>query len=1135
MSEEITPDRKLLFPGNSDAAKRMRSFDWSKTDLPPLTNWPEELRIAVNLCLTSSFPNVVIWGRPEYTMLYNDGYGFILGETKHPFYLGRSMRECWAEVWHVFEPEFQAIYEQKRSLTTEDTQTFIKRKLPLEEVFLTFSVGPISDKDGVVKGLFGLAIETTEKVITVRRLEILRKLSLHTVAIKNTLMACEQFSKIINHHSEDISFAVIYLLDATEKTLKRVTSSGLTDVSSFPELITVIDLHTNSNDVQFELEDSIRQVFKTQNFEVILDLNSIGLNFPGGKWPESANQLMITPIPTGTQDSIPTGVLVLGASPRRVLDNAYSAFFELVARHIGANITNAKLYEAECSRTKMLSELDNAKTQFFSNISHEFRTPLTLIINPIEEALKNSEAYSGTDRKNLIMVHRNAIRLQKLVNTLLDFSSIESGQTEAYFELTDIDEFTSELASNFRSIIENAGLRFTVHCEKIEECIYIDREMWEKIILNLLSNAFKFTFSGEIEVLLSNLSDTRIELAIRDTGCGISSDELPYIFDRFYRIKNSIGRTHEGTGIGLALVRDLILMHGGEITANSILGKGTVFYISMLKGSKHLPPKQVYEKKKELTVPVKSQTFITEMLHWSQNISTQNVNTESFSNFRILIVDDNNDMCDYLVRLLKEHWLVQSANNGQMAFNLFKQTIKYPEKFQPFDLILTDIMMPNLDGFQLLNILKADSATSDIPIIMLSARAGEESRIASLQAGADDYLVKPFSTKELIIRIRKLLNLSKPRKSLIEILKEADRRKDNFLAMLSHELRNPLAVISNSNYMLSHMTLTKEASQRAQATIERQIQQITRLVDDLLDVTRITQNKIQLQCQLIDLNVLAGQTIDDNMSFFANSDLRLIKQFSDFPLFVYIDPIRISQVISNLLQNATQFSLPGGLVCVHTNKVDEHAIVRVLDDGIGIEADVIEQLYEPFMQADRSLHRSKGGLGLGLALVKGLIELHGGEVNIQSEGTGKGAEFIIKLPLAKNNEEINRNINEKIEFTSKRKVLIIDDNIQAADSLSMIIETFGHTAHIAYTSLDGIKKAEEIQPHFILCDIGLPFMNGYEVAAILKANEKLSATHLIALSGYAQPNDIEKSYGAGFDKHLAKPPNLVELKKLLKA
>lgn len=370
------------------------------------------------------------------------------------------------------------------------------------------------------------------------------------------------------------------------------------------------------------------------------------------------------------------------------------------------------------------------------------------------------------------------------------------------------------------------------------------------------------------------------------------------------------------------------------------------------------------------------------------------------------------------------------------------------------------------------------------------------------------------------------------RANWVEKLREADRRKDDFLAMLSHELRNPLASISSSIFVLSKTQFGSDAAIRAQTTINRQVEQMTRLVDDLLDVTRITRNKIRLQIKSVDVNEIVNQTIKDQIILFDRACVRLKKELYPQPLVIFADPMRIAQAIGNLLQNAAKFSKTGGTttVAVSLDEANQLVTITVVDDGLGIEPELLKNLFKPFMQADRTLHRSKGGLGLGLSLVKGLVELHGGKVSAESGGVGLGAKFIIQLPTIQAMKEAHTEAKEsQVEVKKSRKVLIIEDNVDAAESLREVLQMLGHSVTIAFDGADGIQKARLFQPEIVLCDIGLPGLDGYQVARSFKEDPILCSAFLIALSGYAATEDVEKSYACGFDAHLAKPANLEKL------
>ena len=336
-------------------------------------------------------------------------------------------------------------------------------------------------------------------------------------------------------------------------------------------------------------------------------------SLPSGPWPVEPDRAVVLPLDAPGQDRR-AGVLVVGINPCRALDTEYETFLQLLAGHIGTAIANAHAYEAERRRAEALAEIDRAKTTFFSNVSHEFRTPLTLMLGPLEDALQCT-SLPRSERYRLRVAHRNGLRLLKLVNTLLDFSRIEAGRVQAVYEPTDLAAYTADLTSNFRSACERAGLQLVVDCDALREAVYVDREMWEKIVLNLVSNAFKFTVRRQIVVALRSM-DGHAKLEVRDTGPGIPREELPHIFQRFYRVHAAQSRTHEGTGIGLALVQELVKLHGGDITVDSKVNLGTAFTVTIPFGCEHLPQEPLSAPRNLASTSLGAMPFIQEALRW---------------------------------------------------------------------------------------------------------------------------------------------------------------------------------------------------------------------------------------------------------------------------------------------------------------------------------------------------------------------------------------------------------------------------------------------------------------------------------------------------------------------------------------
>jgi signal transduction histidine kinase len=569
------PTDLSFLSGGGEMGERMRAFDWSSSPVGPAAQWPQSLKTAVSICIGSRYPIVIWWGNPEYTMFYNDGYIPILGVTKHPGWLGRSGREAWKEIWSTVGPMLDSVFQTGEATWSEDLLLVMDRNLRREENYFTFSYSPIRGDKDKIDGIFCACYETTRRVVGERRLQTLRDLG--RIEVKSAEEACQVALNTLAANPHDVPFALVYLLDDDAREAHLICASGIeNDTPAAPALITM------TNDATWPLHD----VFETGTAQVVADVEERFGSLPGGPWPESCNTALILPIGASGY-ARPSGFLVAGFSPRRILDAEYRSFFELVVGHISTAISNARAFQEERKRAEALAEIDRAKTAFFSNVSHEFRTPLTLMIGPLEETLADTSVSAGV-RDRLDVAHRNSVRLLKLVNTLLDFSRIEAGRIEAVYEAVDLQALTLELASMFRSAIEKAGLKLIVEGSPLEAEVYVDREMWEKIVFNLLSNAFKFTFEGEITVRLKK-SGENVELEVSDTGTGIPEGELSHLFERFHRVKGARGRSYEGSGIGLALVQELVKLHGGAVRVKSEVGKGSTFTVSIPTGSAHLP------------------------------------------------------------------------------------------------------------------------------------------------------------------------------------------------------------------------------------------------------------------------------------------------------------------------------------------------------------------------------------------------------------------------------------------------------------------------------------------------------------------------------------------------------------------
>jgi len=1136
-----------------------------------------------------------------------------------------------------------------------------------------------------------------------------------------------------------------------------------------------------------------------------------------GPDPELPNSALVVPIiPPGA--SRPIAIFIAAISPRLPMNEAYRSFYDLLVCGVTTAVVNAGAYEDERRRARALAELDRAKTAFFSNVSHEFRTPLTLMLGPIEDALTGPEELPPLHRERLDVVHRNGLRLLRLVNGLLDFSRIEAGRVRAAYEPTDLAEFTADLASNFRSACEKARLKLRVDCPPLSEPVFVDRPMWEKIVLNLLSNAFKFTFEGEIAVTLRQTGKAA-ELVVRDSGTGIAAAEMSRLFERFHRVENARGRTHEGSGIGLALVQELVKLHGGTITAESEVAgdddgdgaavskaeRGTTFRISIPLGTEHLPPEQVGSGRNAAQTTAGASPFVQEALRWLPDaeygddggaqvasvhgdlpgsaLSSRRTDAELP---RVLVADDNADMRRYVERLLSGQYKVETVADGEAALAAVRQRMP--------DVILTDVMMPRLDGFGLLRALRADPPTAGVPVILLSARAGEESRVEGMEAGADAYLVKPFNARELLAHVGALLQITRmrreadksilaseerlralmgatsdviyrmnadwtemhhlegrefvvdthepnrnwllkyiapddqplvidaihaairskgvfelehrvtrldgtagwtfsraiplldgngeisewfgaasdvtPRKQaeealrrseekfrtlfesmdegfcviemifdaesrpadyrfvevnpafeahtglrdvpgrrMLEIapdhdvfwfeiygqvaltgepirfvnyakalgnrwfdvyafrlgdaadlkvailfsditprkkaeyereqlvgqLREQDVRKDEFLATLAHELRNPLAPIRNGLQLMKLARNDSEAVEQARAMMERQVGYMVRLTDDLLDLSRISHGNLELKKERVELSAVVRNAVETSHPLIEQMGHELSLTVPSIPIHVDGDMTRLAQVVSNLLNNAAKYTERGGRIRLCVERQGSDAVVTVEDNGAGIPAHMLSKVFDMFTQVDRSLERSTGGLGIGLSLVRRLVDLHGGSVHARSDGDGRGSAFVVRLPMVGSCAADRREEGEvePVHPQSRRRILVVDDNQDAAISLALLLRIMGFETKTAYDGLEALDVAAAFRPDVVLLDIGMPKLNGYEVCRRIRQQVWGKDMVLFALTGWGQEQDQRRSLDAGFDAHLVKPVLPVDLEALL--
>ncbi len=1356
--------------GGGEVGERLRRLDWSKTGLGHPESWPQSLRTVVRIMLDSRYAMWMLWG-PELTFFCNDAYLPTVG-IRRDWVLGSRSDKVWEEIWPDIWPRISAVLSTGTATWDEALLLFLERSGFTEETYHTFSYSPVYGDDGLIAGMLCVVTEVTNRVVSERRLALLGALggALAGASCEGDVFSALSHSFESNAH--DLPFTATYLFEPGRASARRVAQSGFTR-------------HHPAIPVRLLIDDDLWPMRQLQGAAApitVPDLTRSPAPFPGGPWKTVPRQARLLPLQKQGQSEL-LGFVIVGLNPLREFDHDYAHFLDLVAAQIASGLAAVTAWEAERRRADALAALDRAKTDFFANVSHEFRTPLTLIRGQLEQTLDAPDRELAPPvRDALQMAYRNSERLLKLVNSLLDFSRLEARRTAARLEPVELGAFTADLASVFHSAMETAGLRFHVDCPPLPCPVPVDPQMWENIVMNLLSNAFKFTLNGSVSVSL-RMHESSAVLAVADTGAGIPAAALPNLFERFYRVPGTQGRTHEGTGIGLALVQELVEIHHGTITVSSEPGKGSCFTVSI-----PLHPDKLAQGGAPAAVPtpVSAHTFAREALGWISPGSTEQFMTETASQPAaepegakpargiVLLAEDNADMRAYVQRLLERRFTVVPARDGREALEYLRTS--------PVDLLLADVMMPRLDGFSLLSQIRADAALRELPVVLLSARAGEEAKIEGLDVGADDYLVKPFSARELLARVTSHLSLARTRREahaavraadrrfraaldssnvgfallksvrspagelldfeyvdlnsagarlfgrprgellgrrmgavsagnssasgfldlyssvivgdepkqmdvssetigagagrwfqiaaarfddglafwfadvtdrkeitlalersrhelqrvtdaasvmlarcdrhgrylfvnrayasrfglqpaevvgrrIVEVvgtqafavmephirgvlagngvefemsipdsdrgsrfvhcvyapdvdgpcggvvgfvaaitdiserrclenrLRDADRRKDEFLATLAHELRNPLAPIRHAAAVATLPGASPEQVRRSHAVIDRQVRHMAVLLDDLLDISRITQGKLQLRLDIVDLQGVIDAALEAARPVLLAKNHRLSVAIPPHAVRVSADSVRLAQILSNLLNNAAKYTDPGGLIRLSVATEGREIVIRVADNGVGISSDALPTLFTMFSQVKSALDRAEGGLGIGLSLVKGLVELHGGSVSARSRGAGLGSEFIVRLP-APQGARAEGGGTPSVDTPAPRaprRILVADDNRDSAETLQMLLSIDGHDVRLAYDGDQAVEVAGDFAPDLIFVDIGMPKRNGYEVAQFLRERYPGRHMRLIALSGWGQMDDKRRAHASGFDQHLTKP------------
>lgn len=983
--------------GGGEMGRRIREFDWQATELGSPRDWPQSLRTCIRIMLSSKQPIWIGWG-PRLLKFYNDAYIDIV-RGKHPHALGEPASVVWKDIWKDIEPMLSRAMERDEGTYEESRLLIMVRSGFPEETYYTFSYTPVLGDDGRPAGMICYNTADTERILSERALKTMQQLdSLGEKKREDEVFA--QVGRALLANPLDFPFAVMYRVSDDGAHAHLVATSGVDRAS--PLLDEQIRL-AEPGDRYEQLAATVQQNRMTEAIN-----RGDWKNLAKGGWDVPPRYVVYLPIRSASRKS-PLALLAVGLNPYRKFDEAYRNFLQQIADRIALGLGNVMAYEEEQRRLRALEELDRAKTLFFTNISHEFRTPLMLMLGPLEELMnRGTTEWSGAEGAKVEVTHRNALRLLKLVNTLLDFSRMEDGRGHARFVKTDMASYTQNLASNFRSVIEKAELEFEVRIGGNTCYAYVDRQMWEKVVFNLLSNAFKYTLKGKITLEL-DAHDGQVRLSVSDTGVGIPAHEIPHMFERFHRVQNSGGRTYEGTGIGLSLIKELVRLHGGTIGVESTEGVGSRFTATIPEGKGHLEASQVYDTNPEVEDAI-SDFYVSEAESLLASTEKEPVADNCQDDRRrdcILIADDNADMREHIRSLLGNKYKVLTAPNGLEALELIR-------KHRPA-LVLSDIMMPQMDGTELLKAVKSDPVLCHTPVILITARAGEDSRIEGIEIGADDYIVKPFSSKELIVRAQAQIRMSGERTRITDELERkveqrtqelvnANRELESFNYVASHDLQEPLRKIQTFIHLIERNNFDSELSKGYFQKIYTSAQRMGELIQSVLSYSRLSKNGEALQ--RVDLNkVIDDISVDFELAIQEKQAVLLVE---NLPI-IDANLLQMNQLFSNLISNSLKFSVVAPEIRITSSRESGREIplapleladssyhhICVKDNGIGFEPEFSEKIFALFQR----LHRRSeyAGTGIGLSIVKKIVEQHEGFLSAESH-PGEGAIFNIWFP-----------------------------------------------------------------------------------------------------------------------------------------
>ena len=913
------PSRDPMFDCPGEMSERLSSLDWSGTPLGPFDQWPQSLRTTVAILLRSRFPMILSWGE-EFVMLYNDAYIPVLG-TKHPAALGSTLSTEFAEIWDEIGPMQRSVLNGEGATFHEDLGLVFERGSGPEENFFTFSYSHVPSEEGPGGVLAVLAL-TTGSVVAARRLSLLNALSAHAASVSDVEQAAIVTMAELAKATDALTHGLLFVQEG----------SALRPVAEFGEIPSdwprALDLHD----------------------PVVEERGASGV-----------------PIWLRTGDDA-AALLLLAPHPLRPLDEDHLRFLDLVGEQVSQNLTLADARAQEQARIRALAEIDAAKTAFLSNVSHEFRTPLTLILGPIEDAINENRALDDPDE--LASMHQSAHRLLRMVNGLLDVARMDAGRRTVDPEHIDVVGLSRDLLRPFEAAAARSGLSLEVELDEEIGSIETDPRLWETILLNLTANAVKYTMVGSIRVTVAREGQETV-IRVADTGIGIPIEDLPKVFDRFHRVQGRAARSIEGTGLGLSLVHDAVRSLGGQISVTSPPGEGTTFEVRLPISEGRVAGSPVVARSGDSGTDLSvAGALAREIVPEAEAVAPVSADPSDSDDAGpcILVVDDNVAMRARLVGVLQPMGRVITCVDGQDALETMgRETV---------DLVITDVMMPRLDGLGLLKAIRGSADLALTPVLLLSARAGAEAATEALEAGADDYVVKPFTRAELLARARANLELSTLRQAQAAAL-----ARNTMLAGVSHDMQTPLSVVTSSLEILSSDKLPGPMRDKIGHRARLRADQLDRLVRQFLDWSRLSAGSPLLprtgEHDLV-------QLIDRVTEHYDSVEVTAPEAATGV-----CDPRRTEQILHNLIINAQRVAR--SRVEVRVVPQDAGYDIEVHDDGHGVDPAVLPHLFSAFGPSANG-----GGNGLGLHISREAARAQGGDL-VLGLSQDTGSVFVLHL------------------------------------------------------------------------------------------------------------------------------------------